>query len=169
MKLQEIRHDPEQLAAYDACGNTVVVAGSGSGKTNVLTLKVMRLLNETICHPRGLACLTYSTEAAREFKDRLAKLGLTKRENVFLGTVHSFCLAEVLMPFAHLYPKYRIPQLLRIISEQQKNKLFTSQGYEGNPKIVDVDKERTRNISGISRIALESYEMDLKAAISFED
>ena len=129
----------------------------------------MRLLNEAICPPRGLACLTYSTEAAREFKDRLAKLGLSKRENVFLGTVHSFCLAEVITPFAHLYPKYRIPQPIRIISESQKEKLFNSQGYEGQPRMGDVDKERTRNIRGISRVALDSYEVALKAAISFED
>ncbi len=168
-KLQEIRNDPEQLAAYDAYGNMVVVAGPGSGKTTVLTLKVMRLLNEAICPPRGLACLTYSTEAAREFKDRLAKLGLAKRGNVFLGTVHSFCLAEVLTPFAHLYPKYKIPQPIRIISESQKAKLFNSQGYEGQPRILDVDKERTRNIRGISRVALDSYEVALKAAISFDD
>lgn len=168
-KLQEIRNDPEQLAAYDSSGNTVVVAGPGSGKTTVLTLKVMRLLNEAICPPRGLACLTYSTEAAREFRDRLAKLGLTKRGNVFLGTVHSFCLSEVITPFAHLYPKYRISQPIRIISEPQKAKLFDSQGYEGQPRMIDVDKERTRNIRGISRVALDSYEVALKAAISFED
>ena len=113
--------------------------------------------------------MTYSTEAAREFKDRLAKLGLTKRGNVFLGTVHSFCLAEVITPFAHLYPKYKIPQPIRIISESQKEKLFNSQGYEGQPRILDVDRERTRNIRGISRVALDSYEVALKAAISFED
>lgn len=168
-KLQEIQSDPEQLAAYNASDNTIVVAGPGSGKTTVLTLKVMRLLSETICLPRGLACLTYSTEAAREFKDRLGKLGLIKRENVFLGTVHSFCLAEAITPFAHLYPKYRIPQPIRIISESQKAKLFDAQGYEGQPRMSDVDKERTRNIRGISRVALDTYEVALKAAISFED
>ena len=168
-KLHEIQSDPEQLAAYDAPGNIVVVAGPGSGKTTVLTLKVMRLLNEAISPPRGLACLTYSTEAAREFKDRLWKLGLEKRENVFLGTVHSFCLAEVLTPFAHLYPKYRIPQPIRIIPERQREKLFNAQGYEGQPRLGDIDKERTRNIQGISRVALESYEVALKAAVSFED
>lgn len=168
-KLQEIQSDPEQLAAYNASDNTVVVAGPGSGKTTVLTLKVMRLLSEAISHPRGLACLTYSMEAAREFKDRLGRLGLIKRENVFLGTVHSFCLAEIITPFAHLYPKYRIPQPIRIISESQKAKLFDVQGYEGQPRMSDVDKERTRNIRGISRVALDTYEVALKAAISFED
>ena len=93
-KLQEIREDDMQLAAYKAVNNTVVIAGPGSGKTTVLTLKVMQLLAEVIYPPRGLACLTYSTEAVREFKSRLVKLGLEKRKNVFLGTVHSFCLSQ---------------------------------------------------------------------------
>lgn len=168
-KLQEIREDDMQLAAYKAVNNTVVIAGPGSGKTTVLTLKVMQLLAEVIYPPRGLACLTYSTEAVREFKSRLVKLGLEKRKDVFLGTVHSFCLSEIITPFAALYPQYKIPLPIRIISEAEKNRLFDSQNYEGSPKLIDVDKERTRNIKGISRVAIESYDIALKAAISFEE
>ncbi len=168
-KLQEISEDDMQFAAYKAVNNTVVIAGPGSGKTTVLTLKVMQLLAEMIYPPRGLACLTYSTEAVREFKSRLVKLGLEKRKNVFLGTVHSFCLSEIITPFAALYPQYKIPLPIRIISEAEKNRLFNSQNYEGTPKLIDVDKERTRNIKGISRVAIESYDIALKAAISFEE
>lgn len=168
-KLKEISGDTEQLSAYDAVDNTVVIAGPGSGKTTVLTLKVMQLLTEKIHFPRGLACLTYSTEAAREFKYRLNKFGLEKRKNIFLGTVHGFCLSEIITPFASIYPKYRIPQPIRIISEKDKHILFCEQNYEGEPKLTEVDKERTRNIKGISRVAIESYEVALKAAISFEE
>lgn len=168
-KLQEISEDDMQFAAYKAVNNTVVIAGPRSGKTTVLTLKVMQLLAEMIYPPRGLACLTYSTEAVREFKSRLVKLGLEKRKNVFLGTVHSFCLSEIITPFAALYPQYKIPLPIRIISEAEKNRLFNSQNYEGTPKLIDVDKERTRNIKGISRVAIESYDIALKAAISFEE
>lgn len=168
-KLQEISKDGMQFAAYAAEKSTVVIAGPGSGKTTVLTLKVMQLLSERIYSPRGLACLTYSTEAVREFKSRLVKLGLEKRKNVFLGTVHSFCLAEIIAPFAALYPQYKIPLPIRIISKAEKSHLFNAQNYEGNPKLDDVDKERTRNIKGISRVAIESYDIALKAAISFEE
>ena len=58
-KLQEISEDDMQFAAYKAVNNTVVIAGPGSGKTTVLTLKVMQLLAEMIYPPRGLACLTW--------------------------------------------------------------------------------------------------------------
>ena len=123
-KLREIESDSMQWSAYNASDNAVVVAGPGSGKTTVLTLKVMELLENTIKEPRGLACLTYSTEAAREFKERLKKLGLVKRKNVYLGTVHGFCLSEIITPFSTLYPKYKIPDPIRIISESEKKRLF---------------------------------------------
>ncbi|MGI1660139.1 MAG: ATP-dependent helicase [Desulfitobacterium sp.] len=168
-KVTEVNKDTEQLRAYSSTESTVVIAGPGSGKTTVLTLKVMRLLDDVIAEPRGLACLTYSTESAREFKTRLSKLGLRGRKNVFLGTVHSFCLAEILTPFAKLYPKYEIPNPIRIISEVEKKKLFDSVNPPGGTTVSEMDKERTRNIRGISRVALDSYEVALQTAISFEE
>jgi len=170
-KLQEISKDRQQLAAYDATDSTVVIAGPGSGKTTVLTLKVMRLLEECIAAPRGLACLTYSTEAAREFKDRLHRLGLHKRSNTFLGTVHSFCLSEVLTPFSRLYPQYQIPNPVKIISESDKRKLFDTinNRLPSTTNMTDMDKERSRNISGISKVYIESYDLALQAAVAFEE
>ncbi len=170
-KIKQIEKDELQLEAYNSKGNTVVLAGPGSGKTTVLTLKVMKLLNELIHPPRGLACLTYSREAAREFQDRLKLMGLEKRQNVFLGTVHSFCLSEILTPFSRLYPEYNIPYSIKIISNSEKNKLFSevksSIGDQGL-KIDEMDKERTRDIDGFSKIHIPSYAVALQAAIIFE-
>lgn len=95
------RLNSRQRAAYDSEGNTVLLAGPGSGKTATLVLRVARLLDE-IPEPHGLACLTYSTEAAREFERRLAEFGIYSGGRFFTGTVHAFCLAEILRPFSHL-------------------------------------------------------------------
>ncbi|MEA5096476.1 MAG: ATP-dependent helicase [Sedimentibacter saalensis] len=170
-KLKQIESDNLQLRAYSSIGNTVVTAGPGSGKTTILTLKVMKLLSQYIHQPRGLACLTYSREAAREFQSRLKLLGFEKRNNVFLGTVHSFCLSEVLTPFSKLYPKYNIPTPIKIISGKEKRKLFdeikNKVGFE-NLTIEEMDKERTRDISGFSKVIIPSFEVALKAALIYE-
>ncbi len=92
-----------QRDALRETGNTVVLAGPGSGKTATLVLKIAKLLDE-IKAPRGVACLTYGNEAAREFEARLARLGVRTGGRLFTGTVHSFCLTNVLRSFARRLP-----------------------------------------------------------------
>ena len=138
--------DEDQRRALAAQGSAVVLAGPGSGKTRVLTSKVAQILSETSNPRRGLACLTYSVEAAREFKNRLRALECKKRKNLFLGTFHSFCLAEILAPFAPLYPKYGVPQALDVISEKKLDCLFNDFIRENqrfacfNRKSVDAER-----------------------------
>ncbi|MFC0215045.1 ATP-dependent helicase [Paenibacillus chartarius] len=172
-KLKQIKQDEQQYDAFRSLENTVVLAGPGSGKTTVLTLKIMMLLSEVIKPPRGLACLTYSNEAAKEFKKRLKILGYKERGNVFLGTVHSFCIAEVITKFAHLFPKYNVPLPLKIISSKKKYQLFQRVREELNiPEkdlsITEMDSERSLNIKGRSQVNIPSYDLALKAANLFE-
>lgn len=170
--IQRIKKDEMQFKAYNTQESTVVIAGPGSGKTTVLTLKIIKLLREMIKEPRGLACVTYSREAAREFKQRLNKLGYEERQNVFLGTVHSFCISEVLGNFAHLYD-YKIPMPIKIISDKNKKKLFAKVvedlGIAGTKiKLSEMDKERTLNIKGMSAVEIPTYDVALQAAQEYE-
>jgi DNA helicase-2/ATP-dependent DNA helicase PcrA len=76
--------------------------GQGSGKTKTLVLKLARILAEDVRAPRGVACITYSQECARELTRRLEALGLREAPNLFVGTVHGFCLRHILMPYGPL-------------------------------------------------------------------
>lgn len=80
----------------------MVPTGPGSGKTKTLTLKLARILAEDIQAPRGVACITYSQECARELGRRLEGLGLREGPNLFVGTVHGFCMRHLLLPYAQL-------------------------------------------------------------------
>jgi DNA helicase-2/ATP-dependent DNA helicase PcrA len=99
---EELRENPEQWRAYESKGNCVVLAGPGSGKTKTLTIKMARMLAEDVARPRGIACITFNTECAGELKRRLERLGIYERRNIFVGTVHSFCLKNILIPYGHL-------------------------------------------------------------------
>ena len=92
--VEELRDNPGQWQAYNANGHCVVLAGPGSGKTKTLTVKIAKLLIETIREPRGLACITYNAECARELVTRLERLGVYASGHVFIGTVHSFLSEE---------------------------------------------------------------------------
>ncbi len=172
-RLLRIRKDREQYAALLSKDSTTVLAGPGSGKTTVLTMKIVKLLNENISVPRGLACVTFSNEAAKEFRYRLKELGLKQRDNVFLGTVHSFCISEVIVPFAHLYVKYKIPLPLKIISNNDKNTLFKNVLYDleinqENVSVLEMNKERYQSLNGKTSVNIPSYDLALKVATEYE-
>src|ERR1043165_4979997 len=99
---EELRRNKRQLAAYESEGNCIVLAGPGSGKTKVLTTKLARMLAVDVASPRGIVCMTYSSECARELIRRLGRLGVRSSRNLFVGTVHSFCLKSIVLPYARL-------------------------------------------------------------------
>lgn len=114
-----------QLAAYNSTGNCVVLAGPGSGKTKTLVLKLARMLAEDVQYPRGIACITYSQECARELTRRFSRLGLTHGVNLFVGTVHGFCLRHLLMPYGKL-ANLPIPDPLRVATTAEADLIFTT-------------------------------------------
>jgi DNA helicase-2/ATP-dependent DNA helicase PcrA len=102
------RLNEEQQKAVRAEGNIAVLAGPGSGKTATLVIKIAHLLLEKVVPPSGLACITYNNDAVREFRARLAELGIRARRGLFLGTVHSFCLNCIVRPYAALVdPRFK--------------------------------------------------------------
>ncbi len=121
--VDELRGNPGQWQAYNAARHCVVLAGPGSGKTKTLTVKIAKLLIETIREPRGVACITYNAECARELKARLERLGIHESENVFVGTVHSFCLKKVVIPYSSL-GGIDLPRDLRIALPSEQEALF---------------------------------------------
>lgn len=97
---KQLRGNPGQWSAYESRGHCVVLAGPGSGKTKTLSVKMARMLAEDVHEPRGVACITYNNECARELEDRLATLGVEPGGRVFVGTVHSFSLTQIVLPYA---------------------------------------------------------------------
>lgn len=169
--LERISADPLQKAAYDTEDSTVVIAGPGSGKTTILTLKIMKLLNNHITEPQGLACLTFSKEAAREFEDRLKKLGYVERRNVFLGTVHSFCISEILSNFAELYD-YGVTLPIKILPKKLEKQIYNSVlkdlGIKKKIKKEAIDKERALHIQGVSKVPVASDATAHAIAVEYE-
>jgi DNA helicase-2/ATP-dependent DNA helicase PcrA len=81
--------NPSQTTAVTTCGHQLVLAGPGSGKTRVITEKILHLIDHSI-QPAQILALTFSEKAAAEMSDRIEQ----ERPNLNLEihTFHSFCL-----------------------------------------------------------------------------
>ena len=81
----------QQRAAVEYIdGPMVVFAGAGTGKTRVITYRIVYLLNLGV-DPYNILAVTFTNKAAQEMKDRLFKLFPHKAENVWVTTFHSLC------------------------------------------------------------------------------
>ena len=92
----------QQKQAVDTIdGPLLVVAGPGSGKTEILSLRVGKILQESQILASNILCLTFTEAASLNMRNRLAKLIGQEGYRVAIHTFHNFCV-EIIQK----YPEY---------------------------------------------------------------
>ena len=80
----------QREAVINADGPCLIVAGAGSGKTKVLTTRVVHIIKEKKAWPNQILCVTFTNKAAREMQNRIAGFLNEKISSLpWLGTFHS--------------------------------------------------------------------------------
>ncbi|MCL4245919.1 MAG: UvrD-helicase domain-containing protein, partial [Candidatus Dadabacteria bacterium] len=83
--------NPEQKKAVDHIeGPLLVVAGPGTGKTEILGLRTVNILRKTGVPPGGVLCLTFTNAAAYNMRRRLSNLIGQDAYRLAIHTFHSF-------------------------------------------------------------------------------
>ncbi len=131
----------KQKEAVDAVeGPVMVVAGPGTGKTQILTLRIANILKQTQAGPENILALTFTEAGAKEMRQRLRRLIGPAADRVRLHTYHGFAGA-VINEFEDHFPHIaRAKQLTDIEAESivrgiLKEKKFYPLRPAGDPEL----------------------------------
>ena len=161
-----------QRAAVEYCdGPQLVIAGAGSGKTRVLTMKIAYLLTHGY-HPQEIIALTFTKKAATEMQQRIQQLvGPAPARRLWMGTFHSLfsrilrreagrigfksdftiydqtdsrSLIKAIIKEMQLDDKIYKPNSVQAQISNAKNNLITPGMYSANKELVSYDTHARR-------------------------
>ena len=168
-------NEPQLEAVTTLQGPLMVLAGAGSGKTRVLTMRIAHLIKNGV-DPFNILSLTFTNKAAKEMKERISKVvGPSDARSLWMGTFHSV-FARILRSEGHHlgYPSnftiydmqdalnvmkkvikdlnidsdiYKAKKVLSRIS-QYKNNLITVNAYFNNPELMEADEKANMRLIG---------------------
>jgi DNA helicase-2/ATP-dependent DNA helicase PcrA len=85
-------NNAQKMAVEALEGPVLVLAGAGTGKTRVLTTRLVKIILERHAWPSQILAVTFTNKAAKEMKERVSKLIGQAADGVWLGTFHSLAV-----------------------------------------------------------------------------
>ena len=103
MGLLEELNEEQIKAVKHLGGPALILAGAGSGKTRVITYRIVYLVEQKGIYPDRILAVTFTNKAADEMKERLYDLVSTNLKSLWIGTFHSMC-ARILREYRENTP-----------------------------------------------------------------
>lgn len=185
----------QRMAAETTEGPVMIIAGAGSGKTRVLTYRIAHIMQKGT-DAFNILSLTFTNKAAREMKERIAKIvGAGEAKNLWMGTFHSIfakilrfeaeklgypsnftiydtddskSVIKAILKQMNIDEKVYKPSLVLNRISSAKNSLISAGQYANNP--VTQAEDRASNKPLLGQIYLAYQKMNFKAgAMDFDD
>lgn len=129
--------DEDQAIAIREPKSVFLEACPGSGKTRTLTHKIADQLSKLTSEKQFAVAITYTHRAADQISERIEALGVDTSQ-LWIGTIHSFCLEWILRPYGIYLPELK--HGFRLMDNHEREKLFTEicEPYR-NPRVTHWD------------------------------
>jgi len=149
-KLFEGLNERQREAVVTTEGPVLVLAGAGTGKTTVITRRIIHLLEKGVS-PEQILAVTFTNKAAREMLERVRKLlGYERCRGLTLSTFHAWCARFLRQHIEHLgYTK-------RFTIYPTGDQIGLLQEILRNPRIAGLNLEPKYVLSKISRLKADN-------------
>ena len=132
VKFSQLNENQKQ-AVTDEANHLRIIAGAGSGKTRVLTMRIAYLIEKKDVKPSNILAITFTNKAAREMKNRINEMLGDAGTGCHISTIHSLCM--------------------RILSED-----IVALNYPKNFTVVDADDQKQVLKEAYKQIGLDKKE-----------
>jgi DNA helicase-2/ATP-dependent DNA helicase PcrA len=155
--LKDLNPD-QQKAVLNTAGPMIILAGAGSGKTRVLTYKVIHLIEEKSVDPTNILMVTFTNKAANEMKERISKLSRTA-DKPTIGTFHSIC-ARILriegkyIGFSEKFTIYDSQDSLDAVKEAMKRANISTKDFKPHSVRTTISQAKNQLITDLEYLNL---------------
>jgi DNA helicase-2/ATP-dependent DNA helicase PcrA len=159
-------NEAQRTAVDQIDGPVIVVAGPGTGKTQLLAMRVGNILRQTDTDPSSILCLTFTESAAANMTERMAAIFGPTAYQVTVNTFHGLGSEIISRHSEHFYNGAIFKPADELTAGQVVQEILAELPHSNpltkvfNDKFTYLDKV-TRAISDIKRAGLLSEEMHL--------
>lgn len=125
--------DAQKTAIHTIDSNLQIIACAGSGKTQVVSERIINILKQPNTEPKNIVAFTYTEKAAAELKHRVLNLARERLETtegmaeLYIGTIHAWCM-HYLQEHIYGYQKFSVLNdvRLKLFIDQRNRKIGMS-------------------------------------------
>lgn len=168
-----ILNNEQQEAVDHTNGPCLVLAGAGSGKTRVLTERIIKLINNGV-RPQNILAITFTNKAAKEMRLRVeSKIGEIAN-SIFIGTFHSFGLKIIRENYEELGYSKNINILdsedaKTLIKRILKDNGYSTENYDLKHIISKISSSKNDGISPVMFSKLFLNDIDKVTAVVYDE